>query len=58
MKNRPHTVWYEEGKNAAKLKIDISKCPYKKWSYGYAEWNRGYTEIIAERQQCQQYNSQ
>lgn len=58
MKSRPHTVWYEEGKNAATLKIEVIQCPYKKGSYGYAEWIRGYNEITAERQTCQQYNSQ
>lgn len=47
MNNRPHTVWYDEGRLARKLGKDINDCPYKNGSYGYAQWIAGYnSEII------------
>lgn len=43
---RPHTIWYDQGRLACKLGKDISECPYKEGTYGYAEYIRGYNEEL------------
>jgi hypothetical protein len=46
MINRPHTVWYDQGRLAQKLGKDISDCPYKEGTYGWSEWIRGYNDMV------------
>lgn len=38
--------WYDEGVLAYKLGKAISDCPYKEFSYGYAQWCMGYTHSL------------
>jgi hypothetical protein len=34
--------WYDEGRLACKMGKRIEDCPYKVFSYGYAQWRKGY----------------
>ncbi len=47
MITRPHTIWYDEGRLAKKLGKNMSDCPYKEYSYGWAQWILGYKEEIS-----------
>ena len=40
------TKWYEEGLLAYQLGKSRVDCPYKEYSYGYAQWMKGYESII------------
>lgn len=47
--SKPMTVWYTEGYQACMNGVSNICCPYKLYSYGYAEWQRGYYDAS---QQC------
>lgn len=44
----PSSAQYNEGRQAYRDGQDITSCPYKPWTFGGAEWMRGFKQIKEE----------